>query len=296
MMTSRVDSTTLKPSPASEPPPYDLYSGVILMRAPLLTRKLHPFENAFFFYQKRLEERLCSKFIPSIYYKPETVRLLDWEVKIKERKGNVAKELGEYQGQSSMAWDDELRIGDRLSEPENMTECLLKDAESRVSDDAEVLEPDDVVPVPRPASRETEADRLGDVTRLDRKLDRTLYLVVKGNEGWGFPAGIMVDEENLHDAAQRVLDEAAGVNMKTWIVGRVPVAHIVAPPVLDANGSILQRTRKTFFLKARIIAGQADLSDNPFGLTQFKWLVREEVEEVLEPEYFRKVRNMMPDR
>ncbi|PHH74272.1 hypothetical protein CDD80_3195 [Ophiocordyceps camponoti-rufipedis] len=296
VMTSQTISTMQKLSPASESLPYDLYSGVILTRAPLLTRKLHPFENAFFFYQKRLEERLCSKFIPRIYYKKDTVRLLDWEVKIKERKGHVAKELGEYQGQNSMAWDDELRVGDRLSEPESMVECLLKDAESRVSDDAEVLAPEDVVPVPRPASRETEADRVGDVTRLDRKLDRTLYLVVKGNEGWGFPAGVMGNEENLHEAARRVLDTAAGVDMNTWIIGRVPVAHIVAPPVVDANGSILQRTRKTFFLKARIIAGQANLSDNPFGFTQFKWLVREEVEEVLAPEYFQKVRNMMPDR
>ncbi|PFH56237.1 hypothetical protein XA68_16849 [Ophiocordyceps unilateralis] len=278
------------------PLPYDLYSGVILTRAPLLTRRLEPFENAFFFYQKRLEERVNSKFIPSIYFKPDTVRLLDWQVKIKDRQGVVAKELGLYRGQKAMSWNDELRVGDELSSQDNITESLLKDAEARVSEDAEVLAPENIVPVPRPMPRETEADRVGDVTRLDRKLDRTLYLVMKGDEGWAFPAAVMVGEENLHESAQRVLDQAAGVNMNTWIVGRVPVAHLVSPPLLHADGTVQQKGRKTFFLKGRIMAGQANLTGNPFGFTQFKWLTRDELAEAFTPEYFHGVRNMMADR
>ncbi|RCI16278.1 hypothetical protein L249_2176 [Ophiocordyceps polyrhachis-furcata BCC 54312] len=289
-----VKAASTRPEP--EPLPYELYAGVVLTRPPILTRELHPFENAFFFYQKRLEERLNSRYIPSVHHKPDTVRLLDWEVKIKERKGVVAKELGMYRGQLATSWNDELRVGDRLSSPEHMTDSLLKDAEVRVSEDAEVLAPEDVVPVPRPMPRRTEADEAGDVTRLDRELDRTLYLVVEGEDGWGFPAGPMVKEENLHKSAQRVLDQAAGVNMNIWLVGRVPIAHLVSPPVLAADGTVQKKTRKTFFLKARIMAGQADLSGNPLGFTQFRWLTREELVETLSAEYFRGVRNMMPDR
>jgi large subunit ribosomal protein L46 len=47
--------------------------------------------------------------------------------------------------------------------------------------------------VDRPLGRFTDADRKGDVRRLDRALARTLYLVVKRKEGgWGFPSGELV--------------------------------------------------------------------------------------------------------
>lgn len=174
---------------------------MILTRPPLVTRKLHPFENSFFFYQKRLEERLNTPFITSIYFKPDTARRLDWNVKVQERQGTVAKELGVYNGKSSRAWDDELRVGDALSDQESIVRSLLRDAEARVSDDAELIAPEDVVPVEPPVDRVTEADRGGDAKRLDRQLDRTLYLVVKGKDGWGFPADVIPKDENLHEVS-----------------------------------------------------------------------------------------------
>ncbi|RMJ12462.1 hypothetical protein CDV36_007869 [Fusarium kuroshium] len=294
--TPATDSAPPAAAARPPPPPYDVRSGMILTRPPLVTRKLHPFENSFYFYQKRLEERLNTPFITSIYFKPDTARRLDWNVKVQERQGTVAKELGVYNGKSSKAWDDELRVGDQLSDQESIVKALLKDAEARVSDDAELIAPDDVVPVEPPVDRVTEADRKGDVKRLDRQLDRTLYLVVKGKDGWGFPADVIPKDENLHESAKRVLDQAAGVNMNTWVVGRVPVAHVVTKPTLKADGSVEKNGQKTFFLKGRIMAGQADLEGNPFGYTDFKWLTREELEAELSPEYFKGVRNMMADR
>ncbi|KAK7430003.1 hypothetical protein QQZ08_003392 [Neonectria magnoliae] len=281
--------------PPPPPPPYDVRSGMILTRPPLVTRELHPFENSFFFYQKRLEERLNTPFITDIYYKPDTARRLDWNIKVQDRQGTVAKELGVYNGKSSKAWDDELRVGDELSSQESIVKALLKDAEARVSDDAEVIGAADIVPVDPPVSRVTEADKKGDVRRLDRQLDRTLYLVVKSEEGWVFPADVIPKDQNLHESAKRTLDEAAGVNMNTWVVGRVPVAHVVTQPVVK-DGTVEKKGQKTFFLKGRIMAGQADLKDNRFGYTDFKWLTREELEKELSPEYFRGVRNMMADR
>lgn len=84
--------------------------------------------------------------------------------------------------------------------------------------------------------------------------------------------------------------------MNTWIVGRVPVAHVVKKAVEAADGAVQTRGEKTFLLKGRIMAGQADLKGNPFGYTDFKWLTREELEKELAPEYYRGVRNMMSDR
>lgn len=84
--------------------------------------------------------------------------------------------------------------------------------------------------------------------------------------------------------------------MNTWIVGRVPVAHVVKQPVVLKNGTVKASGEKTFFLKGRIMAGQANIKGNPMGYTDFKWLTREELEKELAPEYFRGVRNMMADR
>lgn len=84
--------------------------------------------------------------------------------------------------------------------------------------------------------------------------------------------------------------------MNTWMVGRVPVAHMVKKPEFNEDNSFKQRGEKIFFLKGRIMAGQADLKGNKLGLTDFNWLTREELKEKLSEKYFHSVRNMMADR
>jgi large subunit ribosomal protein L46 len=78
--------------------------------------------------------------------------------------------------------------------------------------------------------------------------------------------------------------------MNTWLVGNVPVAHHVVKP---AAGAAPETGEKVFFIKGRIMAGQANLAGNKAGLTDFQWLTREELEAVLAPEYYRSVRGMM---
>ena len=84
--------------------------------------------------------------------------------------------------------------------------------------------------------------------------------------------------------------------MNTWIVGRVPVAHMVRHPVFDENTALKRRGEKVFFLKGRIMAGQADLKGNKMGYQDFHWLTKEELAEKLDEDYFHSVRNMMADR
>lgn len=90
-------------------------------------------------------------------------------------------------------------MGSTLSSEERVREILLKDAELRVTEDGEEAPPDEVVPVERPMERTTEADKTNDVRRLDRKLDQTLYLIVKRSDGqWQFPTEDVPTDENLH--------------------------------------------------------------------------------------------------
>lgn len=84
--------------------------------------------------------------------------------------------------------------------------------------------------------------------------------------------------------------------MNTWMVGRVPVAAHVNRPAAKDDNTAVSKGQKTFFLKGRIMAGQADLSANKHDYKEFKWLTKEELAEVLEPEYYRSVRNMLADR
>ncbi|KAG7290812.1 hypothetical protein NEMBOFW57_000816 [Staphylotrichum longicolle] len=277
---------------------YRIKSSLILTRPPLLTRDQTPFESAFYLYQKRFNERLTAPFRRGFYFKPDTAADLDFRIKLRERHGVPAKDIGRYNPRGRLAWNDEVLVGSTTSSPSEVVDKLLADAELRVSEDGEPIAAEERVPVERPMPRRTEADEKGDVRRLDRALDRTLYLVVRRGEGegavWEFPTGLVPTEETLHETARRVLTEAAGPNMNTWIVGRVPVAHHVVKPVLAEDGaSVVQRGEKVFFLKGRIMAGQADLSGNKYGLTDFKWLTREELQEVLPEKYYHSVRGMM---
>lgn len=87
--------------------------------------------------------------------------------------------------------------------------------------------------------------------------------------------------------------------MNTWVVGNQPIGHYI----LDrrATGNALKSDpaklgEKTFFMKARIMAGQANLDANALQLQDFKWLTREELAAKVGQWYFSRVKNMLPSR
>ena len=186
---------------------YRIKAGLILSRPPLLTREPTPFEAAFYLYQKRLNERLAVPFRRQFYFRTDTAAELDWRIKLRERYGVAAKDIGRYNPRGRTAWNDEVLVGSRLGAPDVVVDKLLADAEMRVSEDGEEIAEDERVPVERPMPRRTEADEKGDVRRLDRALDQTLYLVVKKGDGdgaaatarWMFPTGDVYTHEALHE-------------------------------------------------------------------------------------------------
>lgn len=180
---------------------YKTRAGVVLSRPPQITRDLTPFEQAFYLYQRRLNERQALPFTKYFYFKRDTPADTDWKRKIKTRL-TPARDIGIYNAYSKEGWNDELLVGAPESSPSHQVEALLKDAEPP-STDEKGQQLAHVEPVERPAPRETEADRTGDVQSLNRLLQRTLYLLVKGNDGtWAFPDGVLVGRENLHRVSQ----------------------------------------------------------------------------------------------
>ncbi|KAJ5120703.1 uncharacterized protein N7515_010091 [Penicillium bovifimosum] len=272
-------------------PAYTINAGVVLSRPPQITRELEPFEKAFFFYQKRLNERLALPFTKYFYFKRGTPADEDWKKKIQERR-TAARDIGKYNAYDSDAWNDELLLGAPESEPEHQLEALVRDAESTAN--ATSQDTSKKEEIPRPFPRITEADKKNDQKSLDRLLSRTLYLLVQSKEGhWKFPSSPVESGETLRTAAERTLAQSAGVNMNTWMVGFHPVGwHSYNPPKKSADtpGS------KVFFLKSRMMAGQADLSLNTQNLKDFKWLAKEELAQYLNTQYYSNIKNMLADR
>lgn len=87
--------------------------------------------------------------------------------------------------------------------------------------------------------------------------------------------------------------------MNTWMVGYHPIGHFVynlRKPQIDEKAKIELLGEKTFFMKGRIMAGQADLSVNTLGLKDFRWLAKEEIEKYVIPQYYSSIKNMLADR
>ena len=141
------------------------------------------------------------------YFKKDTPADADWKLKAKERNGQPARELGGYSAYSDEGWNDELLVGDKLSETETMVEALVRDSEVRAVEGkdgkamevkGEQKEAHEGGRAERPLGLTTEADQKGDQRRLDRHLQRTLYFCVQSVRGWEFPAGTLEGRENLH--------------------------------------------------------------------------------------------------
>jgi large subunit ribosomal protein L46 len=88
--------------------------------------------------------------------------------------------------------------------------------------------------------------------------------------------------------------------MNMWIVGNQPIGHFKRPYSSDA----VKANDKghpavgdmTFFMKGRIMAGQANLSNNKLGAKDFRWLSKDEIQLLVHPKYWKAIHDMLPDR
>ena len=202
--TASTQASTETPSTAASAfpvvkPTHTIKAGVVLSRPPQITRDLTDFEKAYYFYQKRLNERLQLPFTKYFYFKRGTPADEDWKRKIRERQ-TPARDIGKYNPYSKEAWNDELLVGAVESDPAHQVEMLVQDAESTVN--ATSQDTSKKEEIPRPFPRVTEADQKNDQRSLNRALQRTLYLLVQSKDGfWTFPSSPIVAEETLRQVS-----------------------------------------------------------------------------------------------
>lgn len=126
------------------------------------------------------------------YFKRGTPDYLEWRRKLQERQ-TPARDIGKYAAYSKEAWNDELLVGARESEPEAIVDALFEEGEEGPTDDSKRE------PAEKPMPRVTEADREGDQKSLNRSLQRTLYLLVRKGDYWAFPSGGLQGKEPLRE-------------------------------------------------------------------------------------------------
>ncbi|KAI8336149.1 39S mitochondrial ribosomal protein L46-domain-containing protein [Chlamydoabsidia padenii] len=137
--------------------------------------------------------------------------------------------------------------------------------------------------------RITQADKENDIKKLDRALQRHLYLIVKQHNQWQFPQTDLHTNEYLHEAAERQLKEACGKDMDVWFVGRQPITFYKQSPSRKEETEGL----KIFFMKARMYAGQA--KPNNKDVSDYAWLTKDELATYLTPDYYKAIKDSLGD-
>lgn len=173
-------------------------AGVLLSRAPLVTADPHPFEKAYHLYQRRLNERLVLPFTQYFYYKRGTPAFEQWRKSKTARGGVATRDVGKYNAYAENSWNDEVLVGDNTADPEKLVEQLVEEEGRRAEFAGE-----SGLDATAGLRRVTDADLNNDQRSLERKLQRTVYLVVKekSREGkpanWIFPSGVLAEKEGL---------------------------------------------------------------------------------------------------
>ncbi|ORY89446.1 hypothetical protein BCR35DRAFT_300632 [Leucosporidium creatinivorum] len=238
-----------------------IVAAALLSRPPLLLPALTPLEESYYTYQRRLHRALAKPLSAST----------EWFFK----KGSASEK-------SFVAFDQKV---DKERGDEGELSAYVKAGE-------------EVEGAPEVVGRESEADRKGDVTSLERKMDRTLYLLLKKDRkdnAWQFPQGGVEADESLLEAAQRELVEETGPDMDVWATGRAPAgAYEYKFPKEFVKKNPGHDGARVFFLPMRVIRGQAKPNKKE-GLVGHAWLTKEEVKEKVSADYWKAVEPMLSD-
>ena len=127
------------------------------------------------------------------------------------------------------------------------------------------------------ASRKTEADEKNDTKSIHRKLDKSLFLVIKNEKNfWTLPMLDNVQGESLRQTADRALKNICGQDFNAQVLGNAPFAHAKVKYSKNYQEETGVRGQKIFFYKA-FYKGSGKVPDKS------EWLTKDEMSELLDP-------------
>ncbi|CCE62093.1 hypothetical protein TPHA_0B04230 [Tetrapisispora phaffii CBS 4417] len=250
-----------------------LRAGIILSRNPIVTPDVTNFEQNYYTYQALLERRLMWTFPHYYYFKRGTLSQSKFS---SAQPGPISKLPGVWfpKGVPDVKHNRERRLKQEVVLPKSKGDVQEGNGKS-----------DDLTRSIEPNSRITEADKTNDITSLERKLSRTLYLLVQNkNKIWTFP-NFDATNTGLHKDAEEGLRSLGGEKMYTWTVSKKPLGFIE-----NKDGS------KEFLIKSHILAGSFQLlKKNEHNISNFAWLTKEEIKEKVSQSYYNYTEFMLAD-
>ncbi|XP_013775908.1 39S ribosomal protein L46, mitochondrial-like [Limulus polyphemus] len=226
---------------------------------------------------------------------------------IKEKSPFEKKYYGMLQQmelKQSLLSDHELRIKEDINRAERIKKGEIDESDLDASSKQTAQDFEDAATEElhkfQVASRVTDADIKGDQHSLERKLDAHLLLVVKqklGNDHrWVLPQCIRLEGETMRQAAERVLYETCGHNLKAIFLGNAPAGFYKYkyPKAARGNGIL---GAKVFFFKAQIRNGNVSQKaiQNNTDVEDFLWLTRQELTDKLQQDYLKTVHTFLVD-
>ncbi|KAI9586874.1 39S ribosomal protein L46, mitochondrial [Glossina fuscipes] len=201
---------------------WNLYAGVLVERLPVVSKELNALEKEFKEYLLRVE------FEKSLKSNHEVQHERDLKQAELLKEGNVGLDLDEIVAKQT-AQD-------------------LKDAYTEEFKQFKL------------ASRKTIDDKANNETSTNRCLEDTLYLLISQKLGkdeyFLLPQGPRVEGETMRQAAERVLREKCGNQMKVCFYGNAPCGfHKYKYPITMRDQTI---GAKVFFYRASLLAGNVD--------------------------------------
>ena len=305
-------------SPPPIPFPFTIKAGVVLSRPPVITRDLHPFEKSLLSLPAPTQRATGFTIYPLLLLPeryarrprleeedPRThhTRTRHWHLQRLGQRGLARRGARRRHGERALVADGSAAARRRQGGAVGRS----GGGEPRASGDggAAAAARDGRRPDGRYAQLEpgagahavlAGAGRGGDLGVSEREAAGGRELAEgtirhrKGEDGW----------LTMRQAAERILVQAGGINMNTWIVGHTPVGmyrhKFLTSHFFDEEKTQPWKGEKTFFMKGRIMAGQANLAKNEFGLRDFQWLAKDELQKQVPARYWNEVHNMLVER
>lgn len=246
-------------------------STLLLSRTPVISADLPAFESQYYKYNNELWKRLMWTFPKWYYYKDGTIS----EQAFKELNPGPVFNNPNVEFPNGRP---EIRQGrDRRFKQE------LKLPKTYGAQEDDSAAADNLSRKIVPNSRTTNADQTGDLTSLERKLARTLYLVISlDGKKWNLPNFEMSREEvvPLHTLAETGFQSIGGETVNYFNVSNTP-CHMHK-----------SENKKEFFIKSHILAGKFTPTDKA---TKYLWLAKEELGDYLDGAYYEDVKHLFND-
>ncbi|ABN68127.2 60S ribosomal protein L17, mitochondrial precursor [Scheffersomyces stipitis CBS 6054] len=259
-------------------------STLLLSRNPVVTADLNPFQAQYYKYQNELWRRLMWTFPKWFYFRVGTISEQRFRQLNKDPVSNNP-DIEFPRGRPEIRHQRDRRFKQELRLPKTYKEEVEVDDAGEDTGAPGAPANDDLARKIVPNSRITKADEANDKTSLERKLSRTLYLVIRNdNNKWALPNfGEKTEElQALHDLAEEGLYKIGGEHINYFNVSNTP-CHLY-------NNEV--ENKKEYFIKSHILSGEFEPQDKSL---QYLWLTKEELKDHLNEDYYKDIAHLLND-